>query len=93
MHLRTLARVEGQGGVELEVGPPATLGAALAALEDRFPVLRGAIRDHGTLKRRPFIRYYACGQDLSLEPIGTPLPDPVQRGEEPLMIIGALAGG
>ena len=90
-HLKTLAGVSGE--VELEVGAPATLGAALAALETRFPVLQGAIRDHGTLKRRPFVRYYACERDLSLEPAEMPLPDAVISGGEPLMIVGAVAGG
>ncbi len=90
-HLKTLAGVSGE--VQLEVGPPATLGAALAALETRFPVLQGAIRDHGTLKRRPFVRYYACERDLSLEPAETLLPDVVASGGEPLMIVGAVAGG
>ena len=90
-HLKTLARVDGE--VELEVSQPVTLGSALAALEARFPVLKGSIRDHGTLKRRNFVRYFACQQDLSLEPPDTPLPDAVVRGDEPLMIIGAVAGG
>jgi hypothetical protein len=90
-HLKTLARVTGE--VELEVGAPVTLGAALTALEARFPVLQGAIRDHGTLKRRPFVRYYACSEDLSHLPPETALPGPVVTGAEPLMIIGAVAGG
>jgi sulfur-carrier protein len=90
-HLKTLARVPGE--VELTLDSPATLGAALTALEERFPVLRGAIRDHGTLKRRAFVRYYACERDLSLEDPETALPEPVARGTEPLMIVGAMAGG
>lgn len=90
-HLKTLARVTGE--VELEVGAPVTLGAALTALEIRFPVLQGAIRDHGTLKRRPFVRYYACSEDLSHQPLETTLPGAVVKGEEPLMIVGAVAGG
>jgi hypothetical protein len=90
-HLRNLARVDGE--VELEVASPVTLRAALDALEARFPVLRGTIRDHGTLKRRPFIRFFACKEDLSHEPPDTVLPEPVVTGAEPLLIIGAMAGG
>ncbi len=90
-HLRTLARVDGE--VQLEVEAPATLCAVLTALEQRYPVLRGAIRDHGTLKRRPFLRFFACGEDLSHEPPDTPLPGAVVAGEEPFLVIGAIAGG
>jgi sulfur-carrier protein len=90
-HLRNLARVPGE--VQLEVGNPVTLGSALDALEARFPVLRGTIRDHGTLKRRPFIRFFACKEDISHEPPDLPLPDPILTGAEPLLIIGAIAGG
>lgn len=90
-HLRNLARVDGE--VELEVADPVTLGAVLDALEGRYPVLRGTIRDHDTLKRRPFVRYFACKDDLSLEPPETRLPDAVVSGEEPFLIVGALAGG
>jgi molybdopterin synthase sulfur carrier subunit len=90
-HLRTLARVEGE--VPLEVASPITVGAVLDALENRYPVLRGTIRDHITRRRRPFIRYFACKEDLSNEPVETPLPEPVLRGEEPFLIIGAMAGG
>jgi hypothetical protein len=90
-HLRNLARVDGE--VELEVADPVTLGAVLDALEGRYPVLRGTIRDHDTLKRRPFVRYFACKVDLSLEPPETRLPDAVVSGEEPFLIVGALAGG
>jgi hypothetical protein len=90
-HLRNLARVEGE--VQIEVGSPATLGAVLAALEAHYPVLRGTIRDHGTLRRRPFIRFFACKEDLSLEPPEFPLPDPVAKGAEPFLIVGAMAGG
>lgn len=90
-HLRNLARVDGE--VELEVADPVTLGAVLDALEARYPVLRGTIRDHDTLKRRPFVRYFACKDDLSLEPPETRLPDAVVSGEEPFLIVGALAGG
>src|SRR5271166_3535417 len=90
-HLRTLARVEGE--VHLKVGEPATLGRVLDALEARHPVLRGAIRDHATLRRRPFVRFYACKEDLSHEPPETPLPDDVVDGSQPFLIIGAMAGG
>ena len=90
-HLRNLARVNGD--VELEVQEPVTIGAVLDAIEARFPVLRGTIRDHGTMKRRPFIRFFACKEDLSLEPYETKLPDAVVNGEEPFMVIGAIAGG
>lgn len=90
-HLRNLARVESE--VELDVASPATVGAVLDALEARFPVLRGTIRDHGTLKRRPFIRFFACKEDLSLDPPETPLPEAVVNGTEPFLIIGAMAGG
>jgi hypothetical protein len=90
-HLRTLARVEGE--VQLEVPPPVTLGAALDALETRYLVLRGTIRDHGTLRRRPFLRYFACQEDLSLEPPEILLPEAVANGGEPLLIVGAMAGG
>jgi hypothetical protein len=91
VHLRTLAKVSGE--VQLEVAGPATLSGVLDALESSFPVLRGSIRDHVTLRRRPFIRFFACEEDLSHEPPETQLPEPVTRGTEPLLIIGALAGG
>ena len=90
-HLRTLARVGGEVSVEVE--GPVTVGAVLDALEATYPVLRGTIRDHGTLKRRPFLRFFACEQDLSHEPPDAPLPDPVARGAEPFLVIGAIAGG
>jgi molybdopterin converting factor small subunit len=90
-HLRTLARVDGE--VTLALEGAATQGALLDALEARYPVLRGTIRDHGTLKRRAFVRYFACRQDLSLEPPDAPLPDAVVRGTEPFLVIGAMAGG
>ena len=90
-HLRNLARVDGE--VELDVAAPATIGAVLDALEARYPALRGTIRDHGTLKRRPFVRYFACKEDLSLEPAETPLPDEVTSGAEPFLVVGAMAGG
>ena len=90
-HLRTLARVDGE--VQLEAGSPVTLRSLLDALETRYPVLRGTIRDHDTLKRRAFVRFFACKEDLSLEPPETPLPDAVLRGVEPFLIVGAMAGG
>ena len=90
-HLRNLARVEGE--VQLDVAAPATMQSVLDALEARFPNLRGTIRDHSTLKRRPFIRFFACKEDLSLEPPDTPLPAAVVDGSEPFMVIGAIAGG
>jgi sulfur-carrier protein len=90
-HLRNLARVGAE--VQLEVANPVTLGAVLDAIEARYPVLRGTIRDHGTLKRRPFVRFFACKEDLSLEPLETRLPDAVVNGEEPFLVVGAIAGG
>lgn len=90
-HLRTLARVESE--VELAVEGPATLGSVLDALEARYPALRGAIRDHATRQRRPFVRFFACKEDLSHEPPETVLPNAVATGEEPLLIVGAMAGG
>ena len=90
-HLRNLARVTGE--VELELVRDKTIGAVLDALETKFPMLRGTIRDYGTLKRRPFIRYFACKEDWSHEPAETLLPDPVLNGDEPFMIVGAMAGG
>lgn len=90
-HLRTLAGVNGE--VQLAVPDPVTLGAVLEAVETRYPVLRGTIRDHATLKRRPFVRFFACKEDFSLEPPETPLPAPILTGEEPFLIIGAMAGG
>ena len=91
-HLRTLAKVEGSE-LKLEVEPPITVGRILDALEAKYPVLRGTIRDHGTLQRRAFLRYYACEEDWSLEPADTPLPEPITSGKEPFLIIGAIAGG
>ncbi|HWD92749.1 MAG TPA: MoaD/ThiS family protein [Verrucomicrobiae bacterium] len=90
-HLRKLAQVEGE--MELEVPAPVTVRSVLNALEARFPVLKGTLRDHVTLKRRPFIRFFACKEDLSLEPTDTPLPEEVVSGKEPFLIIGAMAGG
>ena len=90
-HLRTLAQVSGE--VQLEVGAPVTLCSALDALEASYPVLRGTIRDHVTQRRRPFVRFFACEEDLSHEPPDTALPDAVVRGTEPFLIVGAMAGG
>ena len=90
-HLRNLARVDGE--VELDVAAPVTIRAVIDTLEARYPVLRGTIRDHDTLKRRPFVRFFACKEDLSLEPPETPLPDEVVSGAEPFFIVGAMAGG
>jgi len=90
-HLRTLARVDGE--VQLEVAAPPTLRAVLDAIEARYPVLRGTIRDHVTLQRRAFVRFFACQEDLSHEPPEAALPDAVANGAEPFMIIGAMAGG
>ena len=90
-HLRTLAKVEDE--VQLDPGESATIGSVLDALEARYPVLRGTIREHGTLKRRAFIRFFACKEDLSHEPPETALPASVISGEEPFMVVGAMAGG
>ena len=90
-HLRTLAHVDGE--VTLEVEGVATQRSVLGALEARYPVLRGAIRDHVTQQRRPFIRFFACQEDLSHDPPDAPLPEAVATGAEPFLIIGAIAGG
>jgi sulfur-carrier protein len=90
-HLRTLARVDDE--VMLELEGDATLQSVLDALEDRYPVLCGTIRDHVTQKRRSFVRFYACEQDLSHEPVTTRLPDAVIAGAEPFLVVGAMAGG
>ncbi len=90
-HLRTLARVDKE--VELNVDGSLTVQSVLDALEKRYPMLRGTIRDHATHKRRPFLRFYACGEDLSLQPADTELPEAVRSGTEPFLIIGAIAGG
>jgi sulfur-carrier protein len=89
--LRTLARVEGE--VELNVEGAATQASVLDALEERYPALRGTIRDHVTKERRAFVRFFACEQDLSHEPPDAPLPDAVTTGAEPFLIVGAIAGG
>ena len=90
-HVRTLARVDGE--VQLDIEGTVTLGSVLDALETKYPALRGTIRDHVTQKRRPFVRFFACAEDLSHEPPDTPLPDAVAQGAEPLVILGAIAGG
>jgi molybdopterin synthase sulfur carrier subunit len=90
-HLRTLASFHGE--VELEVTVPVTVRSVLDALEERFPMLRGTIREHVTQQRRPFLRFFACGEDLSHESPDAPLPEAVVAGTEPLLIIGAIAGG
>lgn len=90
-HLRALAKVNGE--VELEVSGLVTQRAVLDALEEKFPQLRGTIREHDTHKRRAFIRFFACQQDVSNESPDAPLPEPIARGEEPFLVIGALSGG
>ena len=90
-HLRMLAHVDGE--VQLEVEGAVTKRAVVDALEAEYPVLCGTIRDHGTLERRAFIRFFACGQDLSLEPDDAPLPDAVVSGEQVFRVVGAMAGG
>jgi molybdopterin converting factor small subunit len=90
-HLRKLAHVDGE--VKLDVEGQATQRSVLDALEARYPMLRGTIRDHATQKRRAFVRFFACGEDLSHEPPDAPLPDAVATGAEPFMIVGAIAGG
>lgn len=91
-HLRTLAKIE-SSEVTLEVASPATLRSVLDALEARYPMLAGTIREHGTGKRRAFMRVFACEEDWSHEPMDAPLPEPVAAGREPLLILGAIAGG
>jgi hypothetical protein len=90
-HLRTLARVDGE--VRLRVEGPVTQRSVLDAVETTFPMLRGTIRDHDTKRRRPFVRFFACQQDLSHEPPDAPLPAAVATGAEPLLVVGAMAGG
>ncbi|WP_373926499.1 MoaD/ThiS family protein [Paludisphaera borealis] len=90
-HLRTLARVAGE--VVLDVEGPVTQGSVLDALEAVHPVLRGTIRDHVTHRRRPFVRFFACEEDLSHEPPDAPLPQAVASGAEPFLVVGAMAGG
>ncbi len=90
-HLRTLAQLHGE--VTLEVPGPVTRASLLDALESRYPMLRGTIRDHVTEQRRPFLRFFACARDLTHEPPDAPLPDAVASGAEPFLVIGAIAGG
>jgi hypothetical protein len=90
-HLRALARIAGE--VTLVIAGPVTVDSVLDALENQYPMLRGTIRDHVTNRRRPFIRFFACEQDVSHEPTDTPLPATVASGAEPLLIVGAMAGG
>ncbi|HXG44226.1 MAG TPA: hypothetical protein VNJ71_05630 [Gemmatimonadales bacterium] len=90
-HLCRLAKVGRE--VRLDVAAPVTRDAVLEALEALFPVLQGTLRDHVTLRRRPFVRFFACGEDLTHEPPDAPLPDPVATGEEPFLVVGAMAGG
>ncbi|MCB9867202.1 MAG: MoaD/ThiS family protein [Phycisphaerales bacterium] len=90
-HLCNLAQVAGE--VTLDVPEPVTLRAALDSLEERYPVLRGTIRDHGTLRRRPFLRFFACERDLTHDSPDEPLPPEVVAGAEPLLVVGAIAGG
>ena len=90
-HLRNLAQV--RGDVELEIEGPITQRSVLDALEARYPMLRGTIRDHGTLQRRAFLRFFACEEDLTHQPPDAPLPDAVALGKEPFIVIGAIAGG
>jgi hypothetical protein len=90
-HLRTLARLDGD--TTLDVAQPVTLAAVLDAIEARYPVLRGTMRDHVTLKRRPFVRFFACKEDWSHQPPESILPDAVVNGREPFLVVGAMAGG
>jgi sulfur-carrier protein len=90
-HLRTLAHIDGE--LNLAVPPPITIRAVLDTLEARYPMLAGTIREHDTFKRRPFLRFFACQEDVSLQPSDTPLPALIAEGKEPLLIIGAIAGG
>ena len=90
-HLRTLARVEGE--LKLEVEGPVTQRSILDAVEARYPMLRGTIRDQATRQRRAFVRFFACEEDLSHEPPDAPLPDAVAKGAEPFLVVGAIAGG
>jgi sulfur-carrier protein len=90
-HLRTLARVDGE--VKLDVAGPVTQRSVLDALEARYPMLRGTIRDQGTQQRRAFLRFFACEEDLSNEPLDAPLPEQVATGAEPYLVVGAMAGG
>ncbi len=90
-HLRNLGNIDSE--VQLEVSGDITIHTILSALEARYPMLAGTIRDHTTKQRRPFLRYYVCGEDLSLQSPDAPLPSPISSGEEPFVILGAIAGG
>lgn len=90
-HLRNLAHINSE--VQLDISGDVTIHAVLTVLETRYPMLAGTIRDHLTKQRRPFVRYYACGEDLSLEPTDTQLPPQIISGEEPFVVLGAIAGG
>ena len=90
-HLRTLAKIGDEVIVDLNGSP--TVASVLNALETKYPMLRGTIREHGTLKRRPMVRFFACGEDVSHQSPDTPLPEAIAKGNEPLLIIGAIAGG
>ena len=90
-HLRTLARVGDE--VQLELNGSATVRSVLDALETKYPMLQGTIRDHGTLKRRPMVRFFVCGEDVSHDPDDKTLPEAISKGEEPFIIMGAIAGG
>ena len=90
-HLRTLAKVGDE--VQIDVNGPGTVKSLLDALESKYPVLRGTIRDHGTLKRRPLVRFFVCGEDISHESPDSPLPDSIVEGDEPFFVMGAIAGG
>lgn len=90
-HLRTLARVDGE--VQLDVCGPLSSKSVLDALESKYPVLRGTIRDHTTQQRRPLVRFFACGEDISHQSADTPLPEAIAKGTEPFFIMGAIAGG
>ena len=90
-HLRTLAGVDGE--VSVDAPEPLTQTSVLDALEEKYPVLRGTIRDHGTKKRRDFIRFFACGEDITLEPVDEPLPEEIASGAQPFRVVAAMAGG
>lgn len=91
VHLRTLARVGSE--ITVDVSAPVTQRTVIDAIEARYPMLGGTIRDYNTLARRPLVRFYACEEDLSNEPMDSPLPEPVVRGDEPYLIVGSMAGG
>lgn len=90
-HLRTLAKVSDE--LQIDLNGSATIRQVIDAIEEKYPVLRGTIREHGTHRRRALVRYFACGEDVSHEPVDTPLPAAIVQGEEPFVILGAIAGG